>query len=73
MKNKGAIVFILALCTIVAGAYFPFNTDNSQKETILIQTIMEGLKQLHFKPAAIDDAFSEKAFDMYLDLSLIHI
>ncbi len=67
MRNKGAIIFILALSTIVAGAYFPFNTNNSQKETILIQTIMEGLKQLHFQPAAIDDEYSSKAFNMYLD------
>ena len=67
MKNKGALIFLVALAVLVGGAYFPFNQDDSQKEAILMQTIMQGLEQLHYQPAAINDDFSAKAFDLYLD------
>lgn len=67
MKNKGAFIFILALSTLLVGAYLPFNENNQEKESILIQTMMEGLKQLHYKPAKVDDDFSVRAFELYLD------
>ncbi len=41
--------------------------DNPEKESALMQTILGGLNQLHFKPVEIDDDFSKKAFSMYLD------
>ncbi len=40
--------------------------DGSEKEKILMQTILAGLRQLHYKPAALDNQFSEKAFDLHL-------
>ena len=67
MKNKGVLLFVFVLATVVIGAYIPFNQYNAEKESILIQTMIEGLNQLHFQPVSLDDEFSEKAFDMYLD------
>ena len=32
-----------------------------------MQTIITGFNQLHFRPKAIDDTFSEEVFDFYLD------
>ena len=67
MKNKGAFIFILALSSILIGAYLPFSENNQEKESILIQTMMEGLKQLHYQPAKLDDDFSARAYKLYLD------
>lgn len=67
MKNKGVLLFVFVLAAVVIGAYIPFNQNNAEKESILIQTMIEGLNQLHYQPVSLDDEFSAKAFDMYLD------
>lgn len=47
-------------------AYFPkVNTD--EKEAVLVRTLMRGLEYMHFQPPTLDDEFSHKAFDRYLD------
>ncbi len=63
---------ILILATVVLSAWFlnsAFRTasSNSEKETILIQTIASGLSELHYKPVNIDDDFSKKMYRTYLD------
>ncbi len=66
MKLRGPI-FISALAIFVfAAAYWP-PYDSGEKEAILMQTILGGLNQLHFQPQDIDNEFSEKAFDLYID------
>jgi len=67
MFNKGILFYGLALCFVIGGAYYPYTEYNAEKESILVKTMLEGLKQLHYQPAALDDAFSEKAFDLYLE------
>lgn len=68
MKFRGPIFFSIALVALFIGvsAYLP-TPDNTQKEAILIQRLLGGLNQLHYKPVDIDDTFSEKAFDLYID------
>jgi len=68
MKFRGPIFFSVALVALFIGAsaFLP-TPDNTQKEAILIQRLLGGLKQLHYKPVDIDDAFSEKAFDLYIE------
>ncbi len=69
MKFKGSIFFsalsVLAIAVLV-GAYYP-PTDNTEKEALLMQRLIGGLNQLHYQPQTIDDKFSEKVFDTYLD------
>ena len=69
MKFKGSIFFsalsLLAVAVLV-GAYYP-PTDNTEKEALLMQRLIGGLNQLHFQPQTIDDEFSAKVFDIYLD------
>ncbi|NNE29875.1 MAG: tail-specific protease, partial [Saprospiraceae bacterium] len=67
MKNKGVLAFVIVLAAMVVGAYLPTNLNSAEKESILIRTMVEGLNQLHFQPVGIDDEFSAKAFDMYID------
>ena len=38
-----------------------------QKESVLMQTILGGVKQLHYAPDDINDAFSNQVFDLYVD------
>ncbi len=68
MKLRGPIFLSVALIALFLGvaAYFP-NANNAQKESILIQRLLGGLNQLHYQPVDINDAFSEKAFDLYLE------
>lgn len=47
-------------------AYFP-KENNEEKEAVLVRTIMRGLEYMHYQPPTIDDDFSHKAFDLYLD------
>lgn len=38
-----------------------------QKNEVLTKVLMQGLSSAHYAPERLDDAFSKKAFDMYLD------
>ncbi|MEM1321974.1 MAG: carboxy terminal-processing peptidase [Bacteroidota bacterium] len=67
MKYKGSVFLSLVVFTLLIGAaYFPF-PNNAEKEAVLMYTLLGGLNQLHFDPEAIDDDYSKKVFDMYLD------
>ncbi len=61
---------IILLCSLIGiGISFcavsPQNDE--EKEKILIQALISGLNQMHYQPPKIDDAFSEKVFDLYLE------
>ncbi|MEM1217257.1 MAG: carboxy terminal-processing peptidase [Bacteroidota bacterium] len=62
--------FVLFSGLLAAGllfvAFYP-PVDNSEKEAVLIQTINTFLSRFHYAPQDIDDQFSEKAFDIYID------
>lgn len=66
MKFKGQIFLSGIAMVMVLAFYFP-QYDASEKETILVQALTNGLDQLHFQPSNIDDEFSKKAFHLYLD------
>lgn len=69
MKVKGVLFSSLIAVALLVGAFLPHppETDSTEKEAILMQTMLEGLKQLHYAPQSIDDGFSAKFFDLYLD------
>jgi carboxyl-terminal processing protease len=67
MKFRGSSYLSIAcLAVLLAGFYYPA-TSSAEKEAVLIQRLLGGLKQLHYAPVAIDDDFSEKAYDLYLE------
>ncbi|MFT5165266.1 MAG: carboxyl-terminal processing protease [Saprospiraceae bacterium] len=66
MKMRGPIFFSLIAVVVAIGMYLP-TADNAEKETILMQTMLSGLEQLHFSPVAMDDDFSKKVYNLYID------
>ena len=66
MKFKGFALFVLVAIMFWVAAYHP-NTDNAQKEAILMQTIRAGLDQLHYQPQELNDNFSNQLYDLYLE------
>ena len=66
MKFKGFVFFAFAALFLLVAANQP-KTDETQKEAILMQTVLAGLEQLHYAPYKIDDDFSNKVFDLYLE------
>ncbi len=66
MKFRGAIFFSLIAVVLTVAAYYP-KVNSQEKESILVRTILRGLEQLHYQPQKIDDKFSEKVYNMYLN------
>ena len=68
MKFRGSFYFSILALAILAGAWWPISSQNNpDKEALLISAILSGLNQLHFQPVTVDDALSEKVFDLYVD------
>lgn len=63
---RGPIFFSLVAVIVAIGMYLP-SVDNPEKEAILMQTMIGGLEQLHFSPVVMDDNFSERVYDLYID------
>ena len=61
-----SMVAVLLLGSFVVKQFVDPPVDVN-KEKVLIQTILDRLAQLHFKPVDINDQFSENVFDLYLD------
>lgn len=69
MKNKG-ILYFFALSLAVGSCLAAFRPDDvppGEKESIIIQTMMQNLARHHYQPMDIDDDFSARAYDYYLD------
>lgn len=66
MKIRGSVVFLLASLGLVFLAFYP-PVDNTEKEAVLMQTILSGINYFHYHPMELDDEFSEKVYDLYLD------
>jgi carboxyl-terminal processing protease len=66
MKIRGPIFFSVLVVGILLAAMYP-PTDNAQKEAILMQTVLSGFDQLHYRPKNINDDFSKEVYKLYLD------
>jgi len=68
MTKRAIRAFLLLL---VAGAIFAgfkiADKPSSQKDSVILSLVNDGLSSFHFKPKAIDDAFSELAMKEYLE------
>lgn len=68
MKFRGPVFFSILFLGILFSAFYPIRpVEQGEKEAVLIRYMLEGLKQLHYQPQAINDQFSEKVYDVYLD------
>jgi carboxyl-terminal processing protease len=66
MKFKGPLFFSFLLASLLVAAFYR-PVDQSEKEAVLIHSILDGLNRFHFSPKAVDDSFSETLYDLYLD------
>ena len=66
MRNSWIGFFIVA---IGLGVFVNFTIpeDNKEREKVLLDLIMQGLQQSHYKTLEIDDVFSVQAFDAYIE------
>lgn len=67
MFNKKYFFVLVVACSAV----FAFTTadtdpDYPNKESLLVDVVLQSLQYNHYKPAKVDDALSEKAYDIYL-------
>ena len=66
MKFKGFVLFAFVAIFFLVAANQP-KTEEAQKEAILMQTVLAGLEQLHYSPQTINDDFSNRVFDLYIE------
>ncbi len=67
MKFKGPIFFsLLALGILAAAFYYPVG-NNEEKESVLMQNVLAILNRYHYNPIDINDEFSEKVINAYLE------
>ncbi len=66
MKLHKPVFYSLIAVGVFAAAYFP-NPAAEEKEAVLLQAMLRGLEQMHYDPPAINDEFSGKVFDYYLE------
>jgi carboxyl-terminal processing protease len=59
--KRNSIVIVLGIVLLSSFTFFQFS-----KNQILLDMLMSALNQSHFTPLKIDDAFSEKAYDLYV-------
>jgi carboxyl-terminal processing protease len=58
---------ILVTVVVLASNKLYKNSDDAvDKNTVLLQVVMQGLNTAHFQPEKVDDNFSKKVFDLYL-------
>jgi len=63
---RGPIFLSVIAIIFLASAIWP-TIDNKEKEAVLINTILRGLDKMHYQPPSIDDNFSKKVYDLFLD------
>lgn len=57
---------IMVALVFVVFAFLP-KLENAEKESILLKTIVDVVETYHFAPLNIDDQFSEKVFNLYIN------
>ena len=66
MKMKGFLLMTLVSCCLFISAIVP--GVNPVKERLILNAVMNYLDALHLNPVALDDSFSEQAFENYIDM-----
>ncbi len=66
MKHK-IIAVVVILIASLSISFVKNLSDERQKNTIILETMMAGLDQLHFQKQTVDNDFSAKVFDSFLE------
>lgn len=67
IMNKKYILVLVAICATI----FAFNKpdedpDYPNREALLVDVVLQSLQYNHYKPTKMDDALSERIYDIYL-------
>jgi carboxyl-terminal processing protease len=66
MKFKHLMVFpLLAIVFFASTNFLP--KENAKKDQVLIEAVLAGLRQLHYQPQELNDEFSKRVYDLYMD------
>jgi len=66
MKRSHIMLSLVAIGLLVA-AFFPKNQHQPEKDALLIRSVLTHLEQLHYHPKTLNDDFSQKLYDTYLE------
>lgn len=68
MKFRQFLLVPIIGVMIFASAALPnyLNDKNPEKEQLITRLVVDGLNELHYEPQSINDAFSERVYDLYL-------
>jgi len=66
MKWKGFLLVGLLMSSLLVWGVYP-RGDYKEKESLILDAVLNYLNALHFSPLELDDEFSNLAFDNYLD------
>ncbi|MFY0643984.1 MAG: carboxy terminal-processing peptidase [Bacteroidia bacterium] len=64
MKSRKLLLIIMPMLFVVFGFYLK---SRDAGEDILLQAITQNLADQHYDPVQVDDKFSEKVFDLYIE------
>ncbi len=67
MKFRGPLFFSFLLIAFLVAAFYPQTVNDTEKEAMLMRTILTFMDRLHFNPKDVNDNFSEELYNLYLD------
>ncbi len=67
MKKTLLFVLMLAMAATLICAVNYRKTNLTDKEKVILNTLLQVMQYMHFHPQELDDEFSKKSFDFYLD------
>jgi len=59
--------FGVSIIMFLAATKPSIEVNSAEKDKVLMQAILSGLGQMHYKPIDVDDEFSKRVFDLYID------
>lgn len=69
LTTRFKIILSVLAVILLTGSFILYSksTTPEGKNEVLIKTLMQGINSLHYSPPKLDDEFSKKAFNLYID------
>src|SRR6056300_1718535 len=67
MKNKLTLALLVLLTAFASCSFRSSSFENNDKDQLLLELISFVLEKWHFSPETINDEFSEKVFEDFID------
>lgn len=66
--RKILLIPIIGLIVLASAALPNYSNDtNPEREAKILKLVIDGLEELHYEPQKIDDKFSERVYELYMD------